>query len=485
MINFKTLEPYLNSFNSGIIILDEELIVHYWNHWLEIQTHIKHTYICGQPINTHFPEIPIETLKRQIKTALTLDAPTFYNAASSHYLFEIPIENFGNTHFEFMQQNISIVPLHENYAILFITDQTHNLDTNFHLRRILDEIKELNASLEHEKSIIDAYVPMIKVKDNCIISFSSAIGYFNLDPHLNCVTMEDAFHLDPERKLHDNSDIYILDDFYSQGEEIFYRIVSQECTPNQETIYILENVTSQILLEEKQSQLLHQSQHAAMGEMISMIAHQWRQPLAVISSLLAQTHLENGLDTFEQSKVMQRVDKIDETVNFLSQTITDFSNFFKPDKKKKILDIMDLVEQSLFFIVPLLKGSDVELLNMCELHCTLELYENEMTQVLVNILKNAMDEFERKKVDGAFIAIATAKDEKYATISIKDNAGGIPDDIIKKIFQPYFSTKAHNGTGLGLYMSKTIIEEHHDGKLFVETKNDTTTFTIALPLLNN
>jgi signal transduction histidine kinase len=168
-------------------------------------------------------------------------------------------------------------------------------------------------------------------------------------------------------------------------------------------------------------------------------------------------------------------------VQFLSTTIDDFRNFFKPDKSAEMVPLNTPVEKALQIVGVSMKNKGTELETIFDSKDEVEIFQNETMQVILNILKNAEDNFVDKNISNPKIIITTSRKDNEFKITIQDNGGGIPEDIIGNIFDPYFSTKNEkNGTGLGLYMSKTIIEEHHDGRLSVSNQNDGACFEIVI-----
>lgn len=237
----------------------------------------------------------------------------------------------------------------------------------------------------------------------------------------------------------------------------------------------------------KDQQLLVQSRLAQMGEMISMIAHQWKQPLGAISSTSIDLQMKLMLNDYKNrdEKVREEffnytdtsLKQIDSFVANLATTIDDFRNFYKPNKKSVIVKLEDVVEKSLNIINQSLASDNIKIIEQFNSKKEIKLYDNEMMQVILNILKNAKDNFQEKQTKNPYIKITTEDN----TISICDNGGGVAEDIIEKIFDPYFSTKdVKNGTGIGLYMSKTIVEIHHNGKLSVKNVDDGACFIIEL-----
>ena len=242
---------------------------------------------------------------------------------------------------------------------------------------------------------------------------------------------------------------------------------------------------AKIDLQEKQMQLQQQSRHAQMGEMISMIAHQWRQPLAAISSTSSAINLKAKLKKLDSDTAIELSDKISNYSQHLSQTIDDFREFFKPNKEKVEVNYTQLIKSVLDIIQVSIKNKNIRLEQ--ELNCEDRFftYPNEIKQVLLNLIKNAEDVLLEKEIKNPCIKIKSFKEKDKLILEISDNAGGIPKDIIDKIFDPYFSTKTKkDGTGLGLYMSKTIIEGHCNGKLNVKNDDFGAVFTIVLGVDN-
>ncbi len=219
---------------------------------------------------------------------------------------------------------------------------------------------------------------------------------------------------------------------------------------------------------------------AQMGEMISMIAHQWRQPISAISMDANNMTLDIALDNLDNDTAEKYANSINEQTQHLSKTIDDFRNFYKPNKKVVVVKLEEVISKSLNIIKASLINDNIKIIEEYNSKEDIELYDNELIQVILNILKNAKDNFKEKQTKNPYIKIIT----ENRKISIYDNGGGIPEDIVKKIFDPYFSTKNEkNGTGLGLYMSKMIVEEHHKGKLSVQNTDGGVCFMVELEIV--
>ena len=231
--------------------------------------------------------------------------------------------------------------------------------------------------------------------------------------------------------------------------------------------------------------LQEQTRLAQMGEMISMIAHQWRQPLGAIgnSSIAIQLKYKSQkYNTQTKEEFMyKKLHNIDEYVKVLSHTIDDFRSFFQPNKDKELTPITVPIQKALNIVSSSISYHNISVITNFNNNDEVLVYQNEIMQVILNLLKNAEDNFIEKDIKNASITISTKKIEGYYRIKIEDNGGGIPIEILPNIFDPYFSTKEkRNGTGLGLYMSKIIIEEHNQGRLTVHNCNSGVCFEIIL-----
>jgi PAS domain S-box-containing protein len=219
---------------------------------------------------------------------------------------------------------------------------------------------------------------------------------------------------------------------------------------------------------EKDLLLIQQGRLAAMGEMIGNIAHQWRQPLNAIGLVI-----QNMLDAYEYSELTRdylqnQVNKATDIIQYMSQTIDDFRNFFKQNKEKQNYSLKEVLDKTLSFIEASFKNNNIQLELNVEEDIALHGYPNEYSQVLLNILNNAKDAHLKKNQFKRWVKIRAYPENEKSVVIICDNAGGIPDKIISKIFEPYFTTKEPGkGTGIGLYMSKAIIEKNMRGSLTV------------------
>ncbi len=248
-----------------------------------------------------------------------------------------------------------------------------------------------------------------------------------------------------------------------------------------------ERVKEEIKKQQKQEQLLIQpSKLAAMGEMIRNLAHQWRQPLNALSLVLQNINFAYEMDDLSEEFMHKSMDKANLLTNTMSKTIDDFRNFFKPNKQEVEFFISDAIKNAISLIESTFQHHNITIESKINDDANIKGFPNEFSQVVLNILNNAKDAIIENNIGSGKVLINVEKIDNKATISVIDNAGGIPNDILEKVFNPYFTTKEEGkGTGIGLYMSKNIIETNMNGKLLVENIENGAKFVIIVPILEN
>ncbi len=270
----------------------------------------------------------------------------------------------------------------------------------------------------------------------------------------------------------ESATIVPIDD--ENGKIINYLGIKQEIT---------EEVRLKAELANKEELMIAQSRHAAMGEMIGMIAHQWRQPLSVIAMGANNLIVDVELNELNEENIKEETDIILKQTEHLSKTIDDFRNFFRQDKEKEEVKLGDVMKEALQIIGKSLENMQISFSLKHSDRYTIKTYSRELLQVYINILKNAKESLAENKESNRHIDIDIKSDGAFMITSIYDNGSGIDEQIIEKIFQPYFTTKDEKtGTGLGLYMSKTIIEKHLLGKIKAYNHDKGACFEITLPI---
>ncbi|KJR40540.1 membrane protein containing ATP-binding region, ATPase-like domain protein [Candidatus Magnetoovum chiemensis] len=240
--------------------------------------------------------------------------------------------------------------------------------------------------------------------------------------------------------------------------------------------------------QQKEQILIHQSKLAAMGEMIGAIAHQWRQPLNSLGLIIQDIEDAYAFGELDKPYIEKVIEDSMGQIRYMSDTIDDFRNFFKQTKDKVSFNPVKAIKEVFSLVSAQLNNHNIRL-NLAFNEndtSTITGYLSEFKQVILNIVNNSKDAIMKLKGDAynkdGFINIALANSEDKITITISDNGGGIPSDIMERIFEPYFTTKEPGkGTGIGLYMSKVIIESNMSGKLSVKALEDGVIFTIELP----
>ena len=216
--------------------------------------------------------------------------------------------------------------------------------------------------------------------------------------------------------------------------------------------------------------------------MIGNIAHQWRQPISAVSAIIMNikwTAISLGVD---KKFLDERMNEANEQLKYMSQTIEDFRTFFKPNKEKEYFDLKVEVRKAYKILKAILEHNNIDLQIFSKTNIEVYGYANEFSQVVLNIISNAKDVLIQRNINKPKIEIYLHTDENNIYCEIIDNAGGIDEKFIGRIFEPYFTTKEHSGTGIGLYISKEIIQKHMQGTLEVRNTDSGANFIICLPI---
>ena len=291
---------------------------------------------------------------------------------------------------------------------------------------------------------------------------------------------------------HEIIDTYDINDFKSKTELSVDKLFSSVRTAisQYDQIHQLSQLNAELekriekalkIQQQQQETLLFQNRASQMGELLNMLAHQWRQPLSRISAVTSQLKLALALGEINADAFNKQVDGIENYTNELSNTIDEFRTVYEPSTLVNMVPLSELLEKSISliqnsFITQNIKINLMYFTNKKELSTSTEVY-----QVILSILKNAQEAFLKREIKEPHIDVSVTEDSGMINIQIEDSAGGIDSKNIHMVFDPYFSTKENkNGHGLGLYMSKNIIEQHCHGRLSVSTTDTGTCFTISL-----
>ena len=357
------------------------------------------------------------------------------------------------------------------------------------------------------RTILDAQKSLIVLTDgsdllDCNISLLDFYGFSTLSEFKKkfrciCDTFEKGDNFlqkEQDGKLWIN---YLLDNIDTpckvaiknkNGEINFFNIVLSKYIDkkNQTEEYFVVNLTNISDLEKINAQLIEQSKQASLGEMIGNIAHQWRQPLSFISTIASSVSISAKYENISNSKLSEDMDSIVEKTKYLSDTIDIFRNFMRENKELKEAILQERIDLSVTIVKATLDSNYISLVKDIDYTKPIKtkIVVGELSQVIINIINNSKDAFLENNIKNRVIKIALKQEENYALIIVEDNAGGIPENILPNIFEPYFTTKHKSmGTGLGLYMSYKIVVESMKGKILVENVNDGAKFILKIPIV--
>ena len=245
---------------------------------------------------------------------------------------------------------------------------------------------------------------------------------------------------------------------------------------------ISEQKEAEETIKEKQAILIQQARHASMGEMIANIAHQWRQPLNALGLIMQKIQLFENHGVLDTKKLNSSINKSMSLINNMSTTIDDFRGFFNPRKIKEDFLITDSISNAYNILEATLKNSNISFkLNIKDSDLSLHGYKNEFSQVILNLLNNSKDVLIEKQIKHASIHVNVQKKNDRIVIEVIDNGGGIESNIKDEIFNPYFTSKEEGkGDGIGLYMSRIIVEDHMNGKLSYKNTSNGVCFRITI-----
>ena len=463
-----------NTVDNGIIVLNKDLKVFFWNRWLETRTGIEANSIIDKNILDFYSNIDEKKLKRKIITALKLNSPTFYTPQTDDFLINIEINNISDRVFNQMQQSITITPLdlEESLVILYIYDITFLSEINYKLEIAKKSLSEKNEEL---RLILDTTMEAIIIfKDNSVVDCNKiAIELFNKQMKYELInkSFNDLIH-NKNRDILNEKEPFETNLIREDGSE-FNAIINIKDTSLNNQIFKIVTIVDIEDLKRKENLMAEQTKLAAMGEMLGNIAHQWRQPLNIISMSSSNLKLKNDIGELCSSTLSESLSLILRTTNHLSDTIDTFNDFLKTDKEKSFFNINENIKNSISLVDSFFKNFNIDIILELEEGIFINSLANEFSQAFINILNNAKDAIVLNLKDNEYglIKIKTKKIDNFIEISILDNAKGIEKDILNKIFEPYFTTKhKYQGTGLGLYMTRKIINSSMGGEITVQNK---------------
>ncbi len=344
----------------------------------------------------------------------------------------------------------------------------------------LKKQQKLEKSYHQIEAVIDSTIEAIIVSQNlkCIDFNQAALELFKIENKedalgkhpLEFIAAESKELVKKNIKL-DNAELYEATILKSDGTKAPALLKGTNIVLDNKNVRI-SSIIDVSDLKDRESRLISQSKLASMGEMIGNIAHQWRQPLSVISTSASGMQVQKEMNILSDDEFYKYCEIINENAQFLSQTIDDFRNFIKGDSKPVRFDLKNDTDSFIKLVDATIKRNNITIILDLEENIKIQGYPNELIQCFMNIFNNAKDALiEHNEEDDRFIFISQIIDEDNVIIEFKDNAGGIPEDIIDKVFDPYFTTKHKSqGTGLGLHMSYNLVTSGMKGTLKVKNK---------------
>ncbi len=486
----------INLYTKSSVILDRVKIGFYFIIFNVILSSIALWILLMWAVNKYLAK-PINSLTLKVQN---ID----FNNIDSCELLNYQNNKYSQNEIDLFSKSFSLMLNKINVSIKELDALNKTLDL-----KVIAQTKELHSEKQYIQTILDTNPNMIIVTNGMNIITANerffeffqykTIEDFKIDHDCVCdyfITLDDDIF--PTSKniqgknwcnyLASHSDSTHLVQI-SNFNTNYYFSINVNYMNSKEMLITMQDITE---LKHKDQLLLQQSKLASMGEMIGNIAHQWRQPLSAISTAATgiQVQKEYGLLTDELLET--HCNSININAQYLSKTIDDFKNFIKGDRDKKLFNINNSITSFLDLVEGTIKKYNINIIINIENDIEITGYENELIQCLINIFNNAKDALLELEEEERFLFILAKIKNNYLEMSIKDNAGGIEDQILPKIFEPYFTTKHKSqGTGLGLHMTYTLITKGMNGT--IEARNTSfkyndkeykgALFLISLPLI--
>lgn len=429
-------------------------------------------------------ELVTQTLKPIISTYLTFDQQDMLND-TMHTFFQNPnildVSLISTNNSVLFEKHYPHSKLREKITLStpVIDSITHQVQANLIISYSNNFVQDLRTKLLIQLTILSLFALLI---------FSLTYWYFRkqffvlrlLSNWMGNYTLEKAS--EPFKSDNSNSEIITIT---SSANKMVETIDNYRCQMEQINNDLEHRVESEIAQRrEKEQLLIHQSRLAAMGEMIENIAHQWRQPLNIIGLAITDINMKRTLGQLEDNEIEKNNSIINHNLAFMSNTIDDFRNFFNSDKESLYFDPIEPINEIFTLLGEQLRYANIT--HTLYKKCDQKIFGvvNEFKQVILNIINNAQEAIKSNQDQvGGKIEITLHCDANNLYIDISDTGGGVPLSIRERIFEPYFTTKLHNkGTGIGLYMSKVIIEQHFGGVLSVRNTEKGALFTLTMAL---
>ena len=371
------------------------------------------------------------------------------------------MENYKKDYsFQVVFQNKQLTHISDNFFILY--DCYNSLDDFLHIHKDITEL--FDTKLQNRK-----YFPK---------SFFTPHWYIKLSDTKNF--RASRVILEFKEKLY-HYEITSIQSFSNNQE---YTVLFKDISKQVQTEHKFANYyTNQKKNISKLNNLAkHKDKLSLMGEMMENIAHQWKQPLSNITFIASSIQLKKELEDLSDEDFTESLENILNNIDYMSQTIQDFRTFLNEEKQKKVFNINHVIDKTALIIEGSMNKASIKFHLDFKRDCYAKGFENELVQAIINILNNAIDALKVQDPYERNISLTLTQDEQFNIITIEDNAGGIPDAIKDKIFEHYFTTKGDRGTGIGLFITKEIIEKHFHGIMNVSNTKRGAKFELKIPL---
>ncbi|MCX6074351.1 MAG: PAS domain-containing sensor histidine kinase [Campylobacterales bacterium] len=388
----------------------------------------------------------------------------------------------------------------EDIAEIFHNLEVHQIELEMQNNELMEIQEQLNQSKDHYCKLYNrSPVGYITLNPQNIILHANLTAHTLLEnpkytlsgqPFTRFIDGEDQdkYYLLHQKLLESNEPYFCELRMLTREGTIFWVCMSCHIDTKNDSIprinVVINDITKRKEIETKlksnEEILLIQSRQAAMGEMISMIAHQWRQPLNIMGLAISNIEMKRALNTLSDTEFEKKIEVITNNITFMSETIDDFRHFFQPNQPKEELKVASVLKSTLDIIGKSLEHHSITVSLEENTQRLLPLFKSQLIQVLLNLINNAKEALLINQIPSPSITLAVNESEENIIISVCDNAGGIPQKVMERISEPYFTTKGLNGTGLGLYIAKTIIERNFNGTLTWHNKKEGACFVLTL-----
>ena len=417
----------------------------------------------------------------------TLDHVAIYDEKIQQ-VFTSSIPSYENEKLKLFESNNAYNVIKDQFSDTIHKHESHHIVGYFPIDFPVREGKVLSRSTGVLHLVFDAHMNHLDAKEEIIdtaimnisivfimVTFFSGLMYFLVFKRL------DALHIATKKMAEGDFDVHVTTKYQDELSDVIGTFNTMAVDINAYIHNMEDQVNKAVKEQHEQSKIMiQQNRLASMGEMIGNIAHQWRQPLNALSLLIQKVELFSQRGKLTEEVLTENVQKASTIIENMSTTIDDFRDFFKPDKQMENFNLNTVVHDVITLQEATLNEANISLtINIHQPECEIYGFKNEFAQVIINLINNSKDALIENKIEQKQINISAEQKKDQVIFKLCDNAGGITDDIIDRIFEPYYTTKEEGkGTGIGLYMSKMIVEENMHGIMHVRNNETGAEFSM-------